>query len=128
MYVDDGSVDVPLGDYLGDLTNELRPGHHIVEFLSGGPKNYGYREDDGRETVKVKGICLHHTNRGIINFDSIRDLLLDDGEPMAVTEPRHIVRDKYKQTIRSVPQTKKYRIVYTKRRILPDLNTLPYGY
>lgn len=38
FYVDDGSVEVELGDHLGQLTNELRPGRHIAEFVSGGPK------------------------------------------------------------------------------------------
>lgn len=30
--------DPPLGDYLGELTDELGAGVHIVEFVSGGPK------------------------------------------------------------------------------------------
>ena len=30
----------PTADYLGELTSELKPGHHIDEFTSGGPKNY----------------------------------------------------------------------------------------
>jgi hypothetical protein len=28
--------DPPLGDYLGDLTDELKQGEHIVEYVSGG--------------------------------------------------------------------------------------------
>ena len=32
---------IPLGDFLGDMTNELDDGDHITEFVSGGPKNYG---------------------------------------------------------------------------------------
>ena len=33
-----GKYDPPIGDYLGELTNELKKGEHIVEFVSGGPK------------------------------------------------------------------------------------------
>ena len=49
LYLDTDSVvyltwpgdtyDIPLGDYLGDMTNELPPGTFIEEFVSGGPKN-----------------------------------------------------------------------------------------
>ena len=35
-----GKPDPPLGDYLGDLTDELDPGDYITTFVSGGPKNY----------------------------------------------------------------------------------------
>ena len=38
-----GEYDPALGDYLGELTNELGHGEHIVEFVSGGPKNYAYK-------------------------------------------------------------------------------------
>jgi hypothetical protein len=29
-----GHVDPPTGNFLGDLTNELKPGQHITEFVS----------------------------------------------------------------------------------------------
>jgi hypothetical protein len=31
-----------LGDYLGDLTDEV-PDNRIIEFVTGGPKNYAYK-------------------------------------------------------------------------------------
>ena len=36
-----GKPDPPLGNYLGDLTDELN-GDYITTFISGGPKNYAY--------------------------------------------------------------------------------------
>ena len=33
--------DIPLGDSLGNMTDELEDGSYITEFTSGGPKNYG---------------------------------------------------------------------------------------
>ena len=39
----------PLGDYLGDLKDEFLPDDDIVEFASGGPKNYGYKTHKGKE-------------------------------------------------------------------------------
>ena len=36
-----GEPDPPLGNYLGDLTDEL-DGDYITSFVSGGPKNYAF--------------------------------------------------------------------------------------
>ena len=33
------------GDFLGELTYELK-GHHIMEFVSAGPKNYAYKTNE----------------------------------------------------------------------------------
>ena len=40
--------DPPLGKYLGDFKDELDRNDYIVEFVSGGPKNYGYRTKNGK--------------------------------------------------------------------------------
>ena len=45
---------------LGDMTNELEGGDHIVEFVSGGAKNYGYTTKKGKKECKNKG--LRNTN------------------------------------------------------------------
>lgn len=54
-----GQPTVPLGDYLGDITDELEGGDHIVEFVSGGPKNYGYTTHQGKVCCKVRGFTLN---------------------------------------------------------------------
>ena len=43
-----GQPDIPLGDFLGDMTDELDDGDYITEFVSGGPKNYGYTTKSGK--------------------------------------------------------------------------------
>ena len=61
MYVSSpGKYDPPIGDYLGELTNEMKKGEHIAEFVSGGPKNYAYK-----------------TNSQLINFESVKRMVLD---------------------------------------------------
>jgi len=45
-----------LGNYLGDFTDEC---DYIVEFVSGGPKNYGYRTKQGKVECKVRGFRLN---------------------------------------------------------------------
>ena len=60
-------VDHPLGDHLGDLD----PGDHIVEFVSGGPKNYCYKTNTGKEKSTLRRFTLNFTNSILINFDAI---------------------------------------------------------
>jgi hypothetical protein len=55
----------PLGNHLGELTDELG-GEYITVFLSGGPKNYCYRTLDS---------TLDCTARQKVNFKVIRGLV-----------------------------------------------------
>ena len=52
-------LDPPLGEFLGDFSDELDPCDHIVEFCSGGPKNYGYKTAHGKVECKVRGFSLN---------------------------------------------------------------------
>ena len=64
LYFDTGSViyleepgqpNPPLGDYLGQFTSELKANDHITEFVSGGPKNYGYQPRTGKSSASSVG-------------------------------------------------------------------------
>ena len=54
-----GKPEPPLGDYLGDLTDEL-DGDYITTFISGGPKNYAYLTNNDKSVTKIRGITLDH--------------------------------------------------------------------
>ena len=87
-----------LGDYLGQLTDELEPGEFIQTWVSGGCKNYAYKTNLGRTVTKVRGITLNHRNSQRINFDTVCGLVKnlpsqDQSETITVTEPRKITRD-----------------------------------
>ena len=43
-----GQSNIPLGDFLEGMTNELADGDFITEFTSAGPKNYGYKTEQGK--------------------------------------------------------------------------------
>ena len=68
------------GECLGTMTSELKPGHHICEFFSGGPNNYAYKtinsETAEQKTVcKVRGITLNYNASQLVNFDKIKEMI-----------------------------------------------------
>ena len=122
-----GAFDPPLGDFLGDLSDELE-NDHIVEFISAGPKNYGYRTFNGKEVCKVRGFTLNFKNSQLINFESVKNIVLNDGGSIYTCNPNKICRSNTNYQIYSREEKKKYGMVYNKRILLSDFNTLPYGY
>ena len=125
--------DPPLGNYLGDLTDELGDGDYITSFVSGGPKNYAYRTKRGKTETKIRGITLDYMTSGKLNHDVIRDLVhllvdCDTEEKVTVDIPFKITRDKKEKNIVTKRMKKDYRIVYNKRVITENYETLPYGY
>uniref|UniRef100_A0A8W8JGF1 DNA-directed DNA polymerase n=1 Tax=Magallana gigas TaxID=29159 RepID=A0A8W8JGF1_MAGGI len=121
---------LPIGNYLGELTNEIKAEDgYIIEFVSGGPKNYAYRTLSGREECKVRGFTLNWTNSKVINFEAIKSIIcISQEKQIEVINPCKISRDSRKRKLLNRTETKRYQMVYTKRRILPNLDTLPFGY
>ena len=125
--------DPPLGDYLGDLTDELDPGDYITTFISGGPKNYAYLTNNGKTETKIRGITLNYDATKKINVDVMRHLVDShvnghNEEKVTVVNPHKITRDKKEKNIVTKRMKKDYRIVYNKRVITENYGTLPYGY
>lgn len=123
----------PLGDYLGDLTDEV-PGNRITHFVTGGPKNYSYKLDkadsNGNQTVcKVRGIILNYKNVLDINFNSIVDMVTSGGDKTITVKDEHkLVRDQQNSRIVTKSESKDYKIVFDKRVITANYDTIPYGY
>ncbi|XP_076840973.1 uncharacterized protein LOC143485425 isoform X1 [Brachyhypopomus gauderio] len=129
----DGDWMPPLSDYLGGLTSELSEGDSIVEFVSGGPKTYGFRTLKGENVMKVKGLTLNYTNDKLVNLKSLTELVNEHVKNPSrsreiMTSRNMIVRDKIGFLLKNKTQQKRFRIVYDKRILLPDFRTLPYGY
>ena len=127
-----GKPDPPLGNYLGDLTDELNV-DDITSFVSGGPKNYAYRTKKGKTDTKVRGITLDYATTVKINHDVVRALVhlhtnCDTEAKVTIDMPFKITRDKKEKNIVTKKMKKDYRIVYNKRVITENYETLPYGY
>lgn len=129
----------PVSDELGALTSEVKDDFKITSFTSAGPKNYCYtyvsRENNNKSgnVVKVKGFSLNAKNAQLINVNSMRDLVdrfvgEDISQTITTVNKHHICRDKRSCQINSQEQTKNYKVVYNKRVVLKNFQTLPYGY
>ena len=128
-----GKPDPPLGDYLGDLTDELDAGDYITTFISGGPKNYAYLTNNGKSITKIRGITLNYDASKTINMDVMRhlvDLYVDCHiqDKVTVGIPYKITRDKKEKNIVTKRMEKDYRVVYNKRVVKENYKTVPYGY
>ena len=133
VYVHEPSKpDPPLGDHLGDLTDELK-GDYITTFISGGPKNYGYITNTGEAILKIRGITLTYDASKTINITTMRDLVEsyvsgDRHEKVTITIPHKITRDRKERNIVTKRTKKDYRVVYNKRVVKNNYETVPYGY
>ena len=126
--------DPPLGNYLGDLTNELDDDDYITSFISGGPKNYSYQTKKGKSDTKIRGITMDYSASQKLTHDVIRELVRlycdpsVENEKVTIDMPCKIMRDKKEKKIVTKRMKKDYRPVYNKRVVNENYETLPYGY
>jgi hypothetical protein len=125
-----GEYEPETGDYLGQFTNEIDPseGKEIVEFCSAGPKNYSYKLDTGITHTKVKGFSLNYVASKKIDFEKIKEIVVQKTCLHEHVEQNTIKRNKKNWTLSTKTINKKYSMVYDKRILFDDLTTLPYGF
>jgi hypothetical protein len=134
-----GQKNLPIGDYLGDLTDELTEygeGSYITEFISAGPKNYSYKvlsthDQKIHQVVKVKGHPLDFAAMKYINAKTMKRMVkafVKSGsqDEVVVVAPRIQRVDHHVLVTRLVRKT--YRVVYDKRVVCDDYSTVPFGY
>ena len=94
------------------------PDSKIIEFVTDGPKNYAYKiarpGKDGNTTIcKVRGITLNYKNSLTINFDTTKDIVIDNRDDVkTVRDDFKITRD-HKRLL-TVHQDKDCRIIFDK--------------
>lgn len=140
---DPGAYEPKLGPLLGDLSDELGSygaGSYIIDFFSGGPKFYGYavRKPNGEivYVLKIKGIRLNFENSELINFQSIKELVMrqhnqvleEAGEIGGITINSHVIRTTKFHEVVSRVETKICKPVYSKRRFVGLEKSFPFGY
>ena len=70
-------IGLRFGKGLGEWEDEMKEGDWIVELVVGGAKSYAYRTHKGKIVVKQKGITLDHANETRVNFESIKQMVLN---------------------------------------------------
>ena len=109
---------------------EYGPNSFIEEFVSGGPKNYAfsvYSPSTGKRTTKckVKGSTLNYENSKVVNFTTLK-MILENTAPVHAHNPK--IKRKQGGVVVSEPETKEYKVVFKKRRLMDNFDSLPYGY
>ncbi|KAJ8685994.1 hypothetical protein QAD02_021787 [Eretmocerus hayati] len=138
---DNTQYEPPLGNLLGDMTNELicyGSGAYIDTFISIAPKSYAYRvltsSGDVFECCKVKGITLKHTNALKINLKSIEhllDLYFQDDEGSVDSSIKlnfRSIRRTHLHEVVTRDEAKTCSVVLKKRWYVSKGVSLPFGY
>ena len=132
-----GESEIALGDFLGDMTNELEEDEgYITEFVSGGPKNYAYKTSGGKVTCKVRGFTLNTRGSQQLNFEIVKNNVLseitdplDERRNIAVVNPYFFTRHPQTKRLRVIPRTKQYGLVFDKRVVDSEtFKSYPYGF
>ena len=76
---------------------------------------------------KVKGINLSFENSKVVNFTTFMDMILENTPPVSVHNPRKI-KWKHGRVVVSEHETKIYKFVFKKRRLMGKFDCFPYGY
>ena len=76
---------------------------------------------------KVKGITLDYKTRQVVHFYLYSKCAQDCSTEIEIRYDCRIKRNK-DRTVTSGPQTKTFRSVYSKRVIVNETDTVPYGY
>ncbi|XP_054158248.1 uncharacterized protein LOC128956547 [Oppia nitens] len=130
-----------VGNFLGQLTDEIEKDFgseaYIKEFVSCGPKNYGYKVvlPNGNEInkLKVKGLAITEKAKHIVNYYTVVDIA--DKYSRGIYDSRQVPQQQFRcdkfHNINTAVFNKKYQAVSDKRIIVQShdvYQTIPYGY
>ena len=127
----DDQEEIPTGSCLGQWEDECGDPTKdwLVEYVALGPKSYAYRTKSHKTVVKCKGITLSSHARDLVDIESMKRLVVEEGDRVTVQYPRRIIREPMTKHLKTVSMNKDVRMTYTKRiRQLDGVTTLPFGY
>ena len=75
----------------------------------------------------MKGISLNYENSKVLNFAALRDIILENTPTVHVHNARKITR-KHGGVLVSEQETKEYKIVFKKRQLVDNCDSIPYRY
>ena len=126
-----------LGDFLGELTNELNDSSKfITKFLSCGPKAYSMqiysnKTKEFEYILKIKGVTINSENSKMVHFKILKRIIdnyvLESRIDKLPIPQKKFVTNKYNE-IKTITMDKQFQLVYDKRMLYKDYTTLPFGY
>ena len=87
----------------------------------------GFCPIDPTIICKVRGITLNYKNSLTTNFDTIKDVVINNRDDVKTVRNDFKITSDHKRLL-TVHQDKDYRIVFDKRVIMQDYSTRPYGF
>ena len=70
---------------------------------------------------------MNNENSKVVNFTTLRDIILKDTAPVHAHNPKKIKR-KHVGAVVSEPETKAYNVVFKKRPLMDNFDSLSYGF
>ena len=70
---------------------------------------------------------MNYENSKVVNFTTLKKMILENTAPVHVHNPKKIKREQGGVVV-SEPETKEYKVVFKKRRLMGNFDPLPYGY
>lgn len=77
--------------------------------------------------VKAKGITLSYKTLQVLTLQALKDIVMENAEPLQIKKDRNITRTKDFQIL-TQPYSKIVRKVLTKRKIINKVYSEPFGY
>jgi len=74
---------------------------------------------------KVKGMTLNYENSNVVNFTTLKKMILDDYKPVHVHNPKKTKR-KHVGIIVSQLETKEYKVAFKNHRLINNFVKNPY--
>jgi hypothetical protein len=131
FWTEEGLFEPETGDNLGDFTNEItkEKGEYIVEEVAVGEKFYSYITNNGYTHALCKGITFNNLTSIILNFDSMKEMVIKNPFKEINVEQLNFIRNKREWSIKTEIGNKKITDTYNKRQILENMvETIPFGY
>ena len=75
----------------------------------------------------MKSINLKYKNSKVVKFTALRRMILEDDTPLHVHNPKKNKKN-HCAVVVSEPETKEYKVVFKKRRLMYNFASYPYGY
>ena len=117
-------------DYFCDLSEELEEygfSSFIKEFVSGCQRTmlsryFAPQQENLTTKCKVKAMSLNYENSKVLNFPTLRNMILKIAPPVHVHNP-HKFKQKHGGVVVCKPDTEECNVVYKKRRLMDNFES-----